>query len=316
MAEEIDIITLVKKTFNVIGSFFRNTGKNFLYFIRFSYRNVKLLAVFLLIGVALGVVFSQLNKIYKSDITFRLNVSNANTFFDLTKSLDNKVVSDQSLAQKLNLPDSTADAIGKIKPHFIIDYFNNKTPDFIDEKDNFVEKDTINVKMRDRLNIEVRTKNIFSFQQIQDGLIYFFSNNEAFKEEKDVHQQQLHQSIDFIEREVKRLEDLSNFEYFNVPKKISLAVDSTGLVVGEKPRQLYYRDITRLLNQKDSLEKVLTYSVDVVSVIKPFAPIKKNENGLIKMSFVFGVSFLILGYILAAFLKYRKQISDFLNEKE
>jgi len=313
MAEEIDIITLVKKTLNVIGSFLKNTGKNFLYFVRFSYRNFKLLAIFVLIGVVAAVVFSQLNKTYKSDLTFKLNVSNANTFSDLAKSLDTKVINDQSLAQKLNLSDSVAGAIDKIKPHFIIDYFNNKTPDFIDTKDKFVEKDTVDVRMQDRLNIEVCTKNIYSFPQIQDGLIYFFSNNEAFKKEKEIRENQIRNFIKYIEYEVKRLNDLSDFEYTSLPKKISLTVDSTELLMGEKPRQLYYKDITKLLRQKDSLEKVQIHSLDVVTVIKPFAPIKKNENGLIKMSVIFGGFFLILGYVFAIFFTYRKRIFEFLN---
>ena len=313
MAEEVDIITLVKKTFDAIGSFFKAIVKNFLYFIRFSYQNFKLLAIFLLIGVGVGIFFSLTSKVYKSDLTFKLNVSEANTFFDMTKSLDTKVINEQSLAQKLDVADSIADAIKKIKPHFIIDNFNNKTPDYIDEKDNFAELDTINVKMKDRLNIEVRTTNLYSFPQIQNGLIYFFSNNEMFKEENKIRQQQLNQSIEFIDREVKRLDELSDFEYFSESKPISLTVDSTALLLGEKPRQLYYKDIAKLLKQKDSLEQILLHSMDVVRVIKPFTPIKKNENGLVKMSVIFGGFFLMLGYIFTAFLQYRKKIFEFLN---
>ncbi|MDR0873662.1 MAG: hypothetical protein LBN27_09415 [Prevotellaceae bacterium] len=313
MAEEIDIITLAQKIFGATGNFFKNIGKKFLYFIRFSYQNLKLLAIFLLIGVVAGVVFSQLCKTYKSVAIFKLNVSDANTFYDLAGSLETNVVSDQTLSAKLNLSDSITDDIDKITPHFIIDFLNNGTPDYIDDDDNFVETDTINVKLQNRLAIIVKTKNIHSFPKIQDGLVYFFANNDAFKEEKEVRQQQLRQSIEYIDRELKRFDELSNRDYFKESKKIELTIDSSAFMLGEKPRQLYYKDITRLMRQKDSLEKVLIYSADVVSVLKPFAPTKKNENGLIKMSLIFGCSFLVLGYITAAFRRYRKRIFDFLN---
>ena len=313
MAEEVDIITLVKKTFDVIGGFFSSAGKHFLYFVRFSYQNFKLLAVFLFIGVAAGAFYSQYFKVHKAETFLRLNVSNASTFSDLAKTLDAKVISEQSLSEKLNLPDSIVDAIVSIKPHFIIDYLNNGTPDFYDEKDDFKELDTLNIKMQDRLGITVKTEHLYYFPQIQNGLSYFFNTNPAFKEEKETRQSQLRQSIEYVNNEVIRLEKLSEMEYATEPKKMSLTVDSTALLLGEKPRQLYYSDITKLLRQKDSLEKVLIYSADVVSVIKPFAPTKKNENGLIKMSVICGGFFLVLGYILAAFLKYRKKISKFLN---
>ena len=314
MAEEVDIITLMKKTSNVIGGFFKKMGKNFLYFIRFSYKNFKLLAVFLLIGVAAGVVYSQYFKVYKADTIVRINIADASMLFDLAKTLDAKVVSEQLLSEKLNLSDSVVDAITSIKPHFIIDYFNNGTPDFYDEKDTFEEKDTLEVKMQDRLGITVETKQLHSFSQIQNGISYFFNTYPAFKEEKEMRQSQLKQAIEYAASEAKRLEKLSEIEYLKEPTKISLSVDTTALLVGEKPRQLYYKDVRKMLQLKDSLEKVLMYSADVISVIKPFTPTKKNENGVVKMSIAFGGFLLILGYIFAAFFKYRKQISKFLNE--
>jgi hypothetical protein len=313
MAEEIDIITLTNNVFSAIGRFFKEVGKNILYFIRFSYRNLMLLTIFLFIGIAVGVVFSQLNKTYKSDFTLKFNVSNANTFYDLTQSLDAEVISDQSLAERLNLSDSIADAIKEIEPRYIIDIMNNGTPDYVDEDGTFVEQDTITVKMQDRLNIAVSTKRLYSFPKIQDGLVYFFTNNETFRAEKEIRKQQLRQSIKFINNELDRLSKLSDFEYFNARKQISLTIDSTALLVGEKPRQLYHGDMNKLLLKRDSLEKLMLFSDEVVTVIKPFVPTKKNEYNIIKVSIIFGGIFLLIGYIVAAFRKYRKDISGFLN---
>jgi len=313
--KELDLIDIIKEFFAWIGKMLKGIGIGILEFIRFSFQQIWILIIFLILGVAVAVLMFFTTKTYESNLILRLNVSDSHVFYELTKSLDARIVSDQSLAERLNISDSVADNIVSIKPHFIIDENNNGTADWIDVRGNFVETRN-SVRMRDQLSITVRSKDLYSFPVIQEGLIYFYSNNELFIAEKELRARQQRQTLEFIQREINRLDSLSNFKYFRNPINRTLTVDSETITFGERPKQLFHTDIADLRTQKDSIQKVSEIHNTIVTVIKPFTVSRTPVNGLFKLLVIYCFIFLSLGYIFALYLKYRNQIWKFLNEKK
>lgn len=313
--KEMDLIDIIKEFSAWVGNILKSIGMGFLEFIRFSFQQIWVLIIFLILGIAAAVFLSSTSKAYESNLILKLNVSDSYAFYELTKSLDARIVSDQSLAERLNIPDSVADNIVSIKPHFVIDENKNGTADWIDKKDKFVETKN-SVRMRDRLSITVRSKDLYSFPIVQEGLIYFYSNNELFKAEKEIRIRQQQQTLELLQREIDRLDSLSNFDYFRNPINRTLKVDSQAIMLGEKPKQLYYADIANLKYQRDSIQQVEEIHNAIVTVIKPFTVSKSPVNGLFKMLVICCAFFLVLGYIVALCLKFRTQIWNFLNEKK
>ena len=313
--KEMDLIDIIKEFFTWVGNILKSMGMGFLEFIRFSFQQIWILIIFLILGVAVAVFLSSTSKAYESNLILRLNVSDSQTFYELTKSLDAKIVSNQSLGERMNITDSVANNIVSIKPHFVIDENNNGTADWIDIKNKFVETKN-NVRMKDRLSITVRSKDMYSFPVIQQGLIYFYSNNELFMAEKEIRLRQQQQTLELIQREIDRLDSLSNFDYFRNPINRTLKVDSQAIMIGEKTKQLYYADIANLKYRKDSIQQVEEIHSAIVTVIKPFTVSKSPVNGLFKMLVICCAFFLVLGYIVALCLKFRTQIWSFLNEKK
>jgi hypothetical protein len=323
--KELNIIDIIKEFFAWIGRILKKMGMEFLSFIRFSFQKIWTLLIFFVLGVIAAIVLSFCFRTYESNVVLKLNVSDSYTFNELTKSLDAEIVSDKSLADRLNITDSIADNIVSIKPHFVIDNNNNGTADRIDEDDEFVEtveyvrmedQSLVHVRMKDQLSVTVRSKDLYSFPVIQEGLVYFYSNNEMFKKEKEIQLLQQQQTLDLLQREINRLDSLSNYEYFKVPKNRTLMVDSQAIMLGEKAKQLYYVDITQLKNKKDSIQKVEEIYGTIVTVIKPFTVSKAPVNSLPKLLVICCFSFLLLGYIVALCSRYKNQIWTFLNEKK
>lgn len=314
--KELDLVEIIKEFSAWVGKILKNIGMGFLEFIRFSFQNLKILIPVFVVGMIAAVTLSSVDKTYKSDMVLQLNVSNSYNVIELTKSLDAGLVSENSLGERLNIADSIADAITSIKGHFVIDMFNNNTPDWVDYKDKFEEKGTTHVRMLDRINITVKTKDLYSFPVIQQGLVYFYVNDEVLKAENELRFKQQLEALDIITRQIARLEKLSDTEYFKEPAYRTLTLDSQALVLGEKPKQLYHREIEKLNAQKDSLQIIMELQGDAVTVVKPFTVTKTPVRSLLKMIVYCGFIAILLGYIIAVIVQYRKQIWDFLNEKK
>jgi hypothetical protein len=319
MAEEkeLDIVQLIGKLCSAIKKILVTILVWVGNIIKFIYRNIKTLCVFLVIGVGCAFVLSSSYfREYKGDTILKINVGDSYLFSDLTRTLIPGVQNTKSLAERLNISQEQADAIQSIDPYFVIDNHNNGTPDYIDFNYKYSESDTSNVRMTDRICIRIKTKDIESYPAIQNGLQYFFANNELLKKQNTLKVKHKQEVLKFFENEIVVLDSLRSVDYFKEhPKNITLNLEKQQLLFGQGHKQLYDAELGKLVETRNNAEWTLLLNSDVTTVIAPFVASRLPLNHFSKM---LGYSFpfsLLLGLICCLYWENRKKIKRFLNEK-
>lgn len=124
-----------------------------------------------------------------------------------------------SLSTKLSLPDSVANNIVSIQSFYVIDFMNSVV-DVVDFDNNHSLTDTTNVRMKDRVYFQIKTKSIDQLPQVQAALLKFFDNNVMMKVQFESKRNELQQQVQICNRELTRIDSLAKVSYFkeSIPK--------------------------------------------------------------------------------------------------
>ncbi|MDD3078201.1 MAG: hypothetical protein PHH37_03735 [Paludibacter sp.] len=199
-----------------------------------------------------------------------------------------------SLSYKLQTPDSIAKNVVSIETFKIIDYLKDGTPDMVDFSNRHSLEDTLNLVMRDRLYMRIKTKNVAQLPKVQDALVKFFERQPILKEQFENGKKSLQNQIDICNIELNRIDSMEKVYFFEHPKQ-QLQFSSNTLLMGNQNKQLFYYELLRINEIKGyAMNKLLEYKhpVDFTSefIVKPVP-----ENSRLK----YGIIGIILGYITA-----------------
>jgi len=295
--KEINLLQLISMFFKWLQKIGITLLNTIGYLFRLCYRSIYTFLILIALSLIVGQYLARPSaRTYKAEAMTMLYGSEAQTVKEICKQLENSLSTNKliSLATKLSLPDSVAKNIVEIKSFYVIDYLNDKTADKIDFGNNHSLTDTLNVRMSDRLFLQLKLKKINQLQQIQTAILNYFNSNRIlqnqFNIKKDEHAQQIH----ICNLELQRVDSLAQVSYFKDNEK-QINYEKDKLLVGEQKKQLFYDDLLRLQSIKSYAEMKLVDFVQPVEMPSGFVVNPTPLNGRVK----YGVYSLFIGFAIA-----------------
>jgi hypothetical protein len=315
-SKEINLLQLIGSVVN----WFVEVGKSVLTLIgdmiRLSYRHKIVTGIVLVVCISYGQYLCRPSaRVYNVEAMALLYGSDAQTVKEISKQLENTLSTNNqvSFATKLSLPDSVAKNIVGFNSYYVIDYLKDGVADKVDFANNHSLTDTLNVKMRDRLYFQIRTRNIRQIGQVQAAILNYFNKNDVLNTQYQMEINELVARIKVCDREYQRIDSLAKVSYFKDADK-GVSFENNKLFVGEQKKQLFYGDLIHLHDVKTSAETRLAICKRPVELPSDFVvnPNPINSRGK------YGVYSIIMGYALALLIVILidnlKKIKTFLDK--
>lgn len=315
--KEINLLQLLTLFFNWIKNIVANLLMFLGYLIRLCYRRKITVIIVLVISIIVGQYFARKsNRIYKAEAMAMLYGSDASTVKEVCRQLENSLSTYKltSLATKLSLPDSVTKNIVEIQSFYVIDYLKDKTPDIIDFKNNHSLTDTLNVPMKDRIYLRIKTKNINQIPQFQAALLNYFNTNNLIEDQFVNMKNEYLEQIRICDTELQRVDSLAKVSYFKDNEK-QMRFENDKLLVGDQRKQLFYGELLDLQKIKSKAQTKLIDFKQPVDLPTGFVVNPTPLNGRV----TYGLYSLLIGFILAVviagLIENITKIFDFLNKK-
>ena len=196
----------------------------------------------------------------------------------------------------------------------IIGFVRDNSAVKVDYTDNYPQKDTMYMKMRDRVSMQLLVKNINQVPQIQKAILNYFNNNELLKTHLENNKNQMIEDIRISEIEIKRVDSLAKVTYFRDNNQ-QIRLDKNKLLFGEQQKQLFYNDLLRLQDIISSSKSGLANSKQPIEFPSGFAVDPKPVNGVIRYSVLGIIWGLLISMAIAGLLENMSRISNFLKTK-
>ncbi|MBO4806460.1 MAG: hypothetical protein J5554_10495 [Paludibacteraceae bacterium] len=315
---EVDLLDLLRIGINYMISFLKLLMRLGAWVLRFIYKQKLIIGLFMLLGLGYALFESRKGNLkHKASVEMTINMHDAYFFNSLLKTLDMYCQNEDKtlIGQSLNLTGEEAKDLLSIKSYYIIDEMVDGTPDKIDYENRYDAMDTTCTRMKDRLIIEVVVKeNLPLFDKMPDALLYYFSNNSILKAENEMRMKQIDENIASINNEIVMLDSLRKLEYFKQPKSSQYAADKT-VILNEKEKKLYHDDMLKLESRIYDLQWMKEINNRCVNFVSEFSLQPKAENRVTKSILKYVSLSFLLGLIVSFILFSRKDVKDFLENK-
>ena len=278
--DEIDIFEFVNRIGATLKKWTNAIGRAILISIIFLIRRWIPLSITIIAGLVISYALKELSpEVYTSDLVLRNNTIDNEQIIAYVNRI--KDVKDKSiLSETLGISKETSDNIINIGAFWIIDLNRDSIPDNVDYYNSHNVHDTINVRMKDRFDIQVKIKSVQDLSKVRDGLIYYINNNPFFQEKNKIRLNQLSESIKRMDVDISRMDSLQKVKYFEETRQ--KATQSNGQIVfiqEQNTTQLLHKDILSLIKGKQSLETELNMYNQIVTVLNDFTiPVERTNN--------------------------------------
>ena len=315
--KEINLLQLLEIFINWIKTITINLFGFIGQLLKLLFRHLILTLVFVIICLSIAVYLTRPSeKIYKADAIALVYGCDAQTVREISKQLETAGPTKgyASIASKLSLPDSVARNIIGFRTYTVIAYQKDGVAVLVDYNNIYPIKDTMYVKMRDRVSMQLLVKNTNQIPQIQKAILNYFNNNEMLKIRLDNFKNEMNQQIVISGVELKRVDSLAKVSYFKDNNQ-QIRFNQNKLLVGEQQKQLFYSDLLRLQNIISTSNSALSNCKQPVVFPSGFAVDPKPINGVVK----YGASAIILGLfislIVAGLIENFAKIINYLKTK-
>lgn len=271
-SEEIDLLPIfsnIKKSFFM---FFQRLGE----LKSFSIKNIKILSIFIIIGVGISLaVFSLKKTVYISHLSMSHKRLNNGQCIDLMNSLSKLVGKDTLLANKLGIDIKLAKQIKSISYLPL-----NK----IKESDSLLNFSDF--------KIEVKVYNTTILDSLQKGILNFLESNEYATKRKEINKLYFDKFEEKIKTEIISIDSLKRI----VDKSILPRSLGNGIILGESidPVKVYQEGMNLYKSQLNINEqRELNNSFEVIIGFSPAIP----SSSLVLNIFVGIISSLVLGLL-------------------
>jgi hypothetical protein len=231
---------------------------------------------------------------------------------EVTKQLDAFTLQNgkSSLSDKLVLPDSVLKNIVGIKAHYILCYKKDGIAVKVDYENVDPQKDTMIVRMSDRMCLQVMTKNVSQLPTVQNAILKYLNSNPVMRSQFEVHKMELIQQIAICNRESFRIDSLAKVSYFKDSEK-QLQLTNNSLLVGEQKKQLFYSELVNIQNTKAFNEIALSNNTNPIVLPSGFAVAPKPLNPMSKYALTGGFLGYLLSLLLVVVMDNLKRIKSF-----
>lgn len=270
------------------------------YLLRLSYKYILLTIVVVLLFLSFGIYLARPSaKVYKAETTAMIYGTDVQTVMEVTKQLDAYILQNgkSSLSGKLELPDSILKNIIGIKAYYILCYKKDRIALNVDYENVNPQKDTMIVKMADRMCLQVLTKKTSQLQQVQTAMLKYLNNNPVMRLQFETQRTALSQQIDICKRENVRIDSLAKVTYYKDSEK-QLQLANNSLLVGEQKKQLFYGELLNLQNIKAGAENALINYTNPIVLPAGFAVSPQPLNPMSK----YALLGLLVGYFISLLL--------------
>ena len=215
------------------------------------------------------------------------------------------------IAASLSLSPEKAAQIIEIKPYWVISKNKDNVPDYVDYKNKFDVRDTLNQRMQDRFVIEAKVANPVILSELAKGFILYVRNNPAFMQKNAFRLKENDELITRLKYDIKQLDSLQKVKYFEETRNKLPEKGGQIVFLQEQKTQLVYEDIYSLYQKKQSLDQEKELYSDLLTVLSDFyTPLKRYNGGFYYGKFIIPSAFALMIIYLLMSLN-RKKLKEF-----
>ncbi len=275
---EIDLIELLSRFFLWIGRVCKSALKSTIYFL---VRNF----FFYLVGIALVVILTMwqgkfVSMYYYCEMIVQSKAINSTEAVNLVNNWN----------YMSQMPDSLANNIRNIKSTFVLDYNRDGVGDDLETYSGKSQSDTVilNSRLSDVFCVQAQIYNADNramLAEIKNELFKYLGNDNWVIICNKNRQEGIQAVIDRMNKEVAVLDSLELTDYFDAAKRYQMDKNGALMIVSEKDKHLYHKDIIDLMKQKQIIERdfypepfkiIQDFSTPMVSVNNTHSNFRKN----------------------------------------
>jgi len=316
-SKEINLLQLISLFFNWLKKKWELI-LNFLgYLLRLSFRHILVIFIAVFVCFSIGYYLSRPSaRIYKAEAVAMLYGVDTQTAKEVSKQLESSVSSNTlfSLSSKLSLPDSVTKNIVEITSFYVIDYLKDGVADMIDYKNSHSLTDTLNLRMKDRFCLQIKTLNINQVPIVQAAILNYFNTNLVMRNQFNIRKSEITQQINICDIELQRIDSLAKIFYFKDTEK-QIRFEKDKLLVGDQKKQLFFEDLLKLHDIKAFAQSKLTDYTQPMTLPSGLVVNPNPENGRLKYEIVGLFLGFLIGLFVSALIENFKKILSFLDKK-
>lgn len=302
--KELDLIDIIKICW---GWFVKFIWNPFLFVLRFIFKKwwVGLCAIILGFGIAILISF-EFPK-YTGHVIFKNNVCSSTDFINNVRFMSHASPLYQAEVMGIDVKDAIC--IRAMWGHQLCYTDSLKAGYEVDINDSFVQKGM--VSLTNMFDVEICVTDKKAFQSVQDGLVRYFNSSEYFINSNKQRIVTLNNAKENVNSEMTKLDSIRN----NMKGGVA---STTSIVNGQAVSTLLdptviSREMMRLSDVTTSYGNSIDFSPNIVDIV---SPIKYNDlpyNFFLATWRKYVILSLVVCYVLALLIVYRKQVKSFIK---
>ncbi len=311
--DEIDLLDLFRRMGRTLNKWANAIGRAFLISFVFLLRRWLPLGLSIVAGVAVSLLLKTTSEsFFTSDLVLRSNAVNTSELIDYINRLHTYSNEDnlQAMADALDLNEEMVNNILDICAFWIIDNGNDAIPDYVDYRGNHNVYDTVNVRMKDRLDIRVSIKMPQALNTVKNSLIIYINKDSLFQQRNLLRLRQNEELLARLDYDIIQLDSLQKVKYFEETRNMQPKTGGQMIFLQEQKTQLVYSDIYALYSRKQSLELQRDIYKGLVTVLSDFSLPAKRDNGGLFYAKTYVPLFFGLTLLLLIILANRKKLKE------
>jgi hypothetical protein len=292
--DEIDLLDLFRKMGRTLSNWIAALLKALLVSIIFMLRRWLPLGLSIIAGIVVSVLLrSGHSSLYTSDLVLKNNLvqydkkmrdisgTNSELIAKINKLHTFCVAGNfEALSRSLQVDPTLGKNISDISAFWIIDLGRDGIPDIVDYQDSHNVYDTVNVRVPNTIDVQVKFAEGIDLNSVRDGIIKFIDQDSLNQQRNKLRHKQ---NIDLLSRfnyDIAQLDSLQKVKYFEETRRMMPAKDGQIVFMQDQKTQLLYPDVQYLYDKKQVIEKDLNIYNNIVTVINDFSLPTQRINGI------------------------------------
>lgn len=311
--EEIDLLDLFKRFGGALKRFFTAIWTGILVTFVFLARNFLILTLSILLGTGLSYLFKfSFQQVFKGDMVLKTNTVPASEMISFINRLH--VYCQEKnlalLAKSLSVSPQEALKVKDIEAFWIIDRNRDNIADYVDYGKSHDVYDTVDVRMPDRLDVQIKVISNPEVTTIRTGVLKFIESDSIFREKNKVRLKQNEDMLKRLSYDIEQLDSLQKVKYFEESRNHVPKTSGQIVFLQEQKTQLVYTDIYGLYSKKQAIESEQILNRKIVSLISditiPYKPLTGAlYYGKVIIPLLFSITLLTLIVV-----RNRKRLKD------
>jgi len=311
--DEIDIFEFCSRMWMAFKSFLVSIKDLIVSIIVFLIRKSLWIALFTFAGMILGIIFYAVSKpAFVTSLEGDTGAVNNSVVIDHINKLNLLMGKPALLANYLGIGIEQAKKIRSIKAFYGIDINRDGMPDYVDFKDTYNPKDTMQNRVQRFVHIRITMYDESLLPEFRKALFRYINNNSYILNLHRIDREQNEALLIEIENEIRKIDTLQRTR---IRKESASDRREMTIHVNNEPEiKLFYQDVLTLYSQKQSIEKNLEMFKEPIVIVQDFASLEQEERPIIKLIAILGGLMAVLGIFCSLCWQYRKSIWTLIRE--